>query len=257
MTRQGGPAPADTAAPAAGLAARQLRKAYQGRTVVADVSLDAGPGEVVGLLGPNGAGKSTCFHILAGLVPADGGTITLGEEDITHADMHRRAELGLGYLPQETSVFRRMTVRDNLLSALELRPGLDDGARETLLEELLAEFRLGHLAGEYGLSLSGGERRRLEIARARATAPRFMLLDEPFAGIDPVSIAELQAMVRLLSGQHIGVLITDHNVRETLGICQRAFIIDGGRVLAAGTPEEVQANPRVRETYLGRDFRLG
>ncbi|MDZ7751277.1 MAG: LPS export ABC transporter ATP-binding protein [Gammaproteobacteria bacterium] len=255
MTRQSSAAPAGTTTPVT-LTAHSLRKAYHGRTVVTDVSLDVRQGEVVGLLGPNGAGKSTCFHMLAGLVPADGGGITLGDDDITGADMHRRARLGLGYLPQETSVFRRMTVRDNLLCVLELRRELDDEARRTLLEELLAEFRLGHLADRYGLSLSGGERRRVEIARARATVPRFMLLDEPFAGIDPVSISELQAMVRRLSAHRIGVLITDHNVRETLGICHRAYIIGDGRVLCAGTPDEVQADPRVRDAYLGRDFRL-
>jgi lipopolysaccharide export system ATP-binding protein len=238
------------------LEARQLSKRYRGRTVVHDVSLELMQGEVVGLLGPNGAGKTTCFYMLAGLVPADSGRILLDGRDITADNMHQRARLGLGYLPQEPSVFRRMTVRDNLWSVLELRADLDDAGRRGALEQLMESFRVGHVAEQLGQSLSGGERRRVEIARALAARPRIILLDEPFAGVDPISIGELQALVGQLRDQGLGVLITDHNVRETLGICDRAYVVGHGRVLAAGTPAAVLADPQVREHYLGRDFRL-
>jgi lipopolysaccharide export system ATP-binding protein len=241
---------------AAKLEASQLSKRYRGRTVVHDVSLELSQGEVVGLLGPNGAGKTTCFYMLVGLVRADGGQILFDGRDITRDDMHRRARRGLGYLPQEPSVFRRMTVRDNLWSVLELRPELDDAGRREALAGLLEEFRAAHIADQLGQSLSGGERRRVEIARALAAAPRIILLDEPFAGVDPISIGELQAMVGQLRERGIGVLITDHNVRETLGICDRAYVIGEGRVLAAGPPDAVLADEGVRESYLGRDFRL-
>ncbi len=238
------------------LAARQLCKRYRGRVVVRDVSLELRSGEVVGLLGPNGAGKTTCFYMLVGLVATDGGSITLDGRDITRDDMHRRARQGLGYLPQEPSVFRRMSVRDNLWSVLELRRDLDDAGRRQALARLLEDFGVEHVAGQLGQSLSGGERRRVEIARALAAAPRIILLDEPFAGVDPISIGELQSLVSRLRAQQIGVLITDHNVRETLGICDRAYVIGQGRVLAEGTPAAVLADEHVRATYLGHEFRL-
>lgn len=238
------------------LAARQLCKRYRGRVVVRDVSLELRSGEVVGLLGPNGAGKTTCFYMLMGLVATDGGSITLDGRDITRDDMHRRARQGLGYLPQEPSVFRRMSVRDNLGSVLALRRDLDDAGRRQALAQLLEDFGVEHVAGQLGQSLSGGERRRVEIARALAAAPRIILLDEPFAGVDPISIGELQGLVSRLRARQIGVLITDHNVRETLGICDRAYVIGQGRVLAEGTPAAVLADEHVRATYLGHEFRL-
>lgn len=238
------------------LAARQLCKRYRGRVVVRDVSLELRSGEVVGLLGPNGAGKTTCFYMLVGLVATDGGSIMLDGRDITRDDMHRRARQGLGYLPQEPSVFRRMSVRDNLWSVLELRRDLDDAGRRQALARLLEDFGVEQVAGQLGQSLSGGERRRVEIARALAAAPRIILLDEPFAGVDPISIGELQSLVSRLRAQQIGVLITDHNVRETLGICDRAYVIGQGRVLAEGTPAAVLADEHVRATYLGHEFRL-
>ncbi len=238
------------------LRAAGLEKSYKSRTVVRHLSLEVGSGEVVGLLGPNGAGKTTAFYMIVGLVPCDAGSIFLGEEDITLLPVHRRAQLGLGYLPQEASVFRKLSVEDNVRSILETRRDLDRGAREQRLEELLEELRIGHVRRSLGLSLSGGERRRVEIARALAAEPRFMLLDEPFAGVDPLSVLDIQRIIRELTSRGIGVLITDHNVRETLGVCGHAYIVNQGTVIASGTAEEILANPQVREVYLGESFRL-
>jgi lipopolysaccharide export system ATP-binding protein len=237
------------------LKASGLAKSYKGRQVVRDLSLELSSGEVVGLLGPNGAGKTTAFYMIVGLVPCDAGRIRLGDEDVTLLPMHRRAQLGLGYLPQEASVFRRLSVEDNVLAILETRD-MDRGAREHRLEQLLEELRIGHVRRTLGQSLSGGERRRVEIARALAAEPRVMLLDEPFAGVDPLSVLDIQRIIRELTQRGIGVLITDHNVRETLGVCARAYIVNQGTVIAAGTAEEVLANPQVREVYLGESFRL-
>jgi lipopolysaccharide export system ATP-binding protein len=238
------------------LAATDLAKSYRARHVLSGISLSVASGEVVGLLGPNGAGKTTAFYMIVGLVPCDAGRITLGETDLTHLPMHRRAQLGVGYLPQEASVFRRLSVEDNVMAILETRPELERAAREQRLEELLEELRIGHVRKSLGMSLSGGERRRVEIARALAASPRFMLLDEPFAGVDPLSVLDIQRIIRELTHRGIGVLITDHNVRETLGVCQRAYIVNQGAVIAEGTAEEVLANPQVREVYLGDSFRL-
>lgn len=238
------------------LQATNLVKRYQTRAVVNDVSVQVDSGEVVGLLGPNGAGKTTCFYMIVGLVGCDGGRIRLDDRDLTRLPMHARARAGLGYLPQEASVFRKLSVRENILAILETRAGLGRRDRERMLEELLHELHIGHLAEQPGISLSGGERRRVEIARALATEPRFMLLDEPFAGVDPISVIDIQRIVRHLTDRGIGVLITDHNVRETLGICGRAYILSDGRVIAAGAPAELLANQQVREVYLGQDFRL-
>ncbi len=240
----------------AGLVAESLVKQYRGRRVVDGVSLHVAPGEVVGLLGPNGAGKTTCFYMIVGLTGCDGGRVLLDDRDLTSAPMHKRAREGLGYLPQEASVFRRLTVRENILAILETRPGLDPAARRRRLEELLAELHIGHLADQAGISLSGGERRRVEIARALASEPRFMLLDEPFAGVDPISVGDIRAIVAHLCERGIGVLITDHNVRETLGLCGRAYILGEGRLVKAGSAEEILADQRVREIYLGQDFRM-
>ncbi len=239
------------------LAAAHLTKRYRGRTVVDDVSVALGSGEIVGLLGPNGAGKTTCFYMILGLVRADGGSIRLGERDLTPAPMHVRARAGLGYLPQEASVFRRLSVADNLRAVAELRPDLRSAAkRDVLVAELLSEFRLTDIADALGERLSGGERRRLEIARALASAPRFILLDEPFAGVDPISVGELKAEIRRLAERGLGVLITDHNVRETLDICDRAYIVSAGRLIAEGTAAAVLSNETVRRVYLGEGFRL-
>jgi lipopolysaccharide export system ATP-binding protein len=238
------------------LKATGLQKSYKSRTVVRDLSLELANGEVVGLLGPNGAGKTTAFYMIVGLVPCDAGRIYLGEQDLTLLAMHRRAQLGLGYLPQEASVFRKLSVEANVMAILETRPQLDRAAREHRLEQLLEELRIGHVRKSLGLALSGGERRRVEIARALAAEPRFMLLDEPFAGVDPLSVLDIQRIIRELTQRGIGVLITDHNVRETLGVCGRAYIVNQGTVIAAGTAEEVLANPQVREVYLGESFRL-
>jgi lipopolysaccharide export system ATP-binding protein len=233
-----------------------LAKSYKSRQVVRDLSIEVANGEVVGLLGPNGAGKTTAFYMIVGLVPCDAGRIHLGETDLTTLPMHKRARLGLGYLPQEASVFRKLSVEDNVMAILETRDDLDRGAREQRLEELLEELRIGHVRKSLGLSLSGGERRRVEIARALAAEPQFMLLDEPFAGVDPLSVLDIQRIIRELTSRNIGVLITDHNVRETLGVCGRAYIVNQGTVIAAGTAEEILANPQVREVYLGQSFRL-
>jgi lipopolysaccharide export system ATP-binding protein len=238
------------------LKATGLKKSYKSRTVVRDLSLELANGEVVGLLGPNGAGKTTAFYMIVGLVPCDAGSIHLGEQDLTLLAMHRRAQLGLGYLPQEASVFRKLSVEANVMAILETRSQLDRAAREERLEQLLEELRIGHVRKSLGLALSGGERRRVEIARALAAEPRFMLLDEPFAGVDPLSVLDIQRIIRELTQRGIGVLITDHNVRETLGVCGRAYIVNQGTVIAAGTAEEVLANPQVREVYLGESFRL-
>jgi len=239
------------------LRAEALGKRYRARRVVVDLSLEVSSGEVVGLLGPNGAGKTTAFYMIVGLVPCDSGRIWLDERELTNLPMHRRARLGVGYLPQEASVFRKLTVEDNIRAILETREDLDDeSAQEAALESLLEELHIAHIRGSVGMSLSGGERRRVEIARALAAEPRFMLLDEPFAGVDPISVYDIQRIIRHLTTRNIGVLITDHNVRETLGICGRAYIVSAGSVIASGSAEEILANPQVREVYLGQDFRL-
>jgi lipopolysaccharide export system ATP-binding protein len=238
------------------LIAQHLAKAYGGRPVVKDVSLEVSEGEIVGLLGPNGAGKTTCFYMIVGLVDADAGDIQLDNQSLMRLPMHRRARAGIGYLPQEASVFRQLTVKDNLLAILETRRELTREARENLAEALLEEFSISHLADSLGQALSGGERRRVEIARALATEPRVILLDEPFAGVDPISISDIKSIITHLKELNIGVLITDHNVRETLDICERAYIVGEGHVIASGTPTEVLANDRVRNTYLGEHFSL-
>src|SRR5271156_3930718 len=232
-----------------------LAKSYKSRQVVRDLSVEVANGEVVGLLGPNGAGKTTAFYMIVGLVPCDAGRIHLGDTDLTSLPMHRRAQLGLGYLPQEASVFRKLSVEDNVMAILETRD-MERAAREQRLEQLLEELRIGHVRKSMGMALSGGERRRVEIARALAAEPRFMLLDEPFAGVDPLSVLDIQRIIRELTCRDIGVLITDHNVRETLGVCSRAYIVNQGTVVAAGSAEEILANPQVREVYLGESFRL-
>lgn len=238
------------------LVAEGLRKRYRHREVVHDFGLSLDAGEVVGLLGSNGAGKTTCFYMIVGLVEADAGRIVLDGRDITGEPMYKRARLGVGYLPQEPSVFRKLTVADNLRLVLELREDLDEAGRERELNALLDELQIGHVAEQAGASLSGGERRRCEIARALAARPRLMLLDEPFAGVDPISVGEIQRIVTHLKQRGIGVLITDHNVRETLGICDRAYILAEGGVLAQGAPEALLANPDVRRVYLGESFQL-
>ncbi|MFT4198210.1 MAG: LPS export ABC transporter ATP-binding protein [Pseudoxanthomonas sp.] len=238
------------------LIAQGLRKRYRQREVVQDFGLSLELGEVVGLLGPNGAGKTTCFYMIVGLVASDAGSIELDGRDITSEPMYRRAKLGVGYLPQEPSVFRKLTVADNIRLVLELREDLDHAAAEKELESLLDELQVAHVAEQLGASLSGGERRRVEIARALAARPRLMLLDEPFAGVDPISVGEIQRIITHLKDRGIGVLITDHNVRETLGICDRAYILAEGSVLAQGTPDALLSNPDVRRVYLGETFRL-
>ncbi len=238
------------------LTASGLSKAYRKRPVVRDFSFQLDQGEVVGLLGPNGAGKTTCFYMVVGLVAADAGRIMLDDEDITVQPMHLRAQHGIGYLPQEASVFRRLSVADNILAVLELRDDLDASGRSAELGSLLDELQINHIADQKGQSLSGGERRRVEIARALAARPRFILLDEPFAGVDPISVGDIQRIVRHLKNRGIGILITDHNVRETLGICDRAYIMNDGSVLAQGAPVDLLANEQVRDVYLGREFRM-
>jgi lipopolysaccharide export system ATP-binding protein len=237
------------------LRAEALMKRYRKRTVVSDVSLTVESGEVVGLLGPNGAGKTTCFYMILGLVPIDQGSVTLDGQDVTHLPIYRRSRLGLSYLPQEASIFRRLNVAQNIQAVLELQ-GLGEDEAETRLENLLDDLHIGHLRASPALSLSGGERRRVEIARALATNPRFILLDEPFAGVDPIAVIDIQQIIRFLKDRGIGVLITDHNVRETLGICDHAYIINQGSVLAFGKPEEIIYNEDVRKVYLGENFRL-
>jgi lipopolysaccharide export system ATP-binding protein len=237
------------------LIAEHLQKNYKKRTVVHDVSLTVGSGEIVGLLGPNGAGKTTCFYMIVGLVIADGGSIHLDGHDVTHMPIHQRARLGLSYLPQEPSIFRKMSVADNVRAVLQLK-GYEDTELERHLNNLLEDLHVGHLRDASAMSLSGGERRRVEIARALAMNPRFILLDEPFAGIDPIAVLDIQKLIRFLTGRGIGVLITDHNVRETLGICDRAYIINDGSVLASGQPDEIIRDETVRKVYLGEHFRL-
>ena len=238
------------------LAARNLAKRYRSRRVVDDVSITVQSGQVVGLLGPNGAGKTTSFYMIIGLVATDEGSVHLNRDDLTRLPMHTRAQMGLGYLPQEPSVFRKLTVAENILAILETRAGMTLRQRQKRLENLANELHISHLFKSRGDSLSGGERRRVEIARALAAEPRFMLLDEPFAGVDPLSIMDIQRIIKHLSDRGIGVLITDHNVRETLGICDRAYIVNEGAIIAEGNPEEILANSRVREVYLGHEFKL-
>ena len=237
------------------LRATHLAKAYKKRQVISDLSIEVESGQIVGLLGPNGAGKTTAFYMIVGLVPPDRGTVTLDDRDITHLAMHQRARAGIGYLPQEASVFRKLTVEDNVMAILETRD-LDDTARQERLEQILGELRIAHVRKSLGMALSGGERRRVEIARALAAEPRFVLLDEPFAGVDPLSVIDIQRIMTELTAKGIGVLITDHNVRETLGVCGRAYIVSGGTVIASGSSEEILANPQVREVYLGQSFRM-
>ncbi len=238
------------------LSVHDVHKSYKFREVVKGISLEISSGEVVGLLGPNGAGKTTAFYMIVGLIPCDKGRILLDGQDLTHLPMHRRARLGLGYLPQEASIFRKLTVEQNVLGILETRNELERSDRERILDELLDELHVGHVRTSLGMSLSGGERRRVEIARALAADPRFVLLDEPFAGVDPISVIDIQRIIRHLSDRGIGVLITDHNVRETLGICSRAYILNEGSLIAEGTPEEILADRHVRQVYLGEGFRL-
>lgn len=238
------------------LFAKNLVKHYKTRTVVDDVSFDVNSGEVVGLLGPNGAGKTTSFYMVVGLVKTDSGSIFLDDRDITQLPMHARARQGIGYLPQEASVFRRLNVEDNIMAVLETREDLDKQQRRDKLESLIDDLQIDHIRQNIGMSLSGGERRRVEIARALASEPVFILLDEPFAGVDPISVIEIQKIVKHLIERNIGVLITDHNVRETLGICHRAYILNNGKIIAQGEPEDILSNEEVREVYLGRDFRL-
>lgn len=238
------------------LKADNLCKSYKGKQVVRGVSMDIHAGEVVGLLGPNGAGKTTSFYMVAGLVGADEGSITLAENDITHFPMHERARLGIGYLPQEASIFRKLSVTDNIMAILQTRKELSNSQQLEKLEDLLEELHIGHIRNGIGMSLSGGERRRVEIARALATDPRFILLDEPFAGVDPISVRDIQSIIQHLKERGIGVLITDHNVRETLGICERGYIMNAGEVIASGNPDDLLKNKKVREVYLGENFKL-
>ena len=238
------------------LKATNLHKTYKKKEVVRGVTIEVEPGQVVGLLGPNGAGKTTCFYMIVGLIPTDQGNITVDDMDITHKPVNVRSSLGVGYLPQEASVFRKLSVRDNIMAILELRRDLNLSQRNEILQTLMEELGVSHLASQMGQVLSGGERRRVEIARALAARPRFILLDEPFAGIDPISVREIQEIIKQLTDQNIGVLITDHNVREMLGICHHAYIMNDGQVLAQGDAETIMANEEVREVYLGNEFRL-
>ena len=238
------------------LSVKELAKRYRSREVVKNVSLEVSSGEVVGLLGPNGAGKTTCFYMIVGLVPSDKGNICLNGHDITKYPLHARAQMGIGYLPQEASVFRKLNVEDNIFAILETRKDLNSKQRQEKLENLLEELHIGHVRKTMGMSLSGGERRRVEIARALATEPYFILLDEPFAGVDPISVIDIQRIINQLTKKGIGILITDHNVRETLGVCQHAYIMNSGELLAKGTPQEILENQDVKKVYLGEDFRL-
>lgn len=238
------------------LHALNLAKSYKSRQVVIDVSLSVSAGQIVGLLGPNGAGKTTCFYMIAGLVGADNGRVLIDEQELSHLPIHGRARAGIGYLPQEASVFRKLSVSDNILAILETRKELNREQRLSKLDSLLREFHITHIKDSLGMSLSGGERRRVEIARALATEPQFILLDEPFAGVDPISVSDIKQIVRHLKERGIGVLITDHNVRETLDICEKAYIVSEGHIIAAGDAETVLSNERVREVYLGEHFRL-
>ncbi|HHX33690.1 MAG TPA: LPS export ABC transporter ATP-binding protein [Gammaproteobacteria bacterium] len=238
------------------LTAKNLAKSYKGRSVVHDVSLSIASGQVVGLLGPNGAGKTTCFYMIVGLVKADKGSVLIDKIDVSFQPMHGRARAGIGYLPQEASIFRKLSVADNILAILELRKDLDRAGRLQALDELLQEFSITHLRNNLGMSLSGGERRRVEIARALATNPKFILLDEPFAGVDPISVGDIKQIIHHLKDKGIGVLITDHNVRETLDICETAYIVNDGKIIATGTPSSILANQLVKDVYLGEQFRL-
>ena len=238
------------------LSAQQLSKNFDGRQVVNNVSLDVKSGEIVGLLGPNGAGKTTCFYMIVGLIPVDNGTIHLNRQELSQERIHDRAQLGIGYLPQEASIFRKLSVEDNIFAIVETRDDLDNMAKSGLLEKLLNDFNISHIRKSLGLSLSGGERRRVEIARALAMEPKFILLDEPFAGVDPISVLDIQIIIKSLAERGIGILITDHNVRETLKVCERAYIFNEGEVIAKGTPEEILANKNVLNVYLGNDFKL-
>ena len=238
------------------LSAKHLAKAYRGRPVVTDVSIEVNTSQVVGLLGPNGAGKTTCFYMIAGLVPADNGQVFIDDEEVSGLPMHGRARKGLGYLPQEASIFRKLSVRDNLLAILETRRDLNQAQRKDKCQQLLEEFHVTHVQDSPGMALSGGERRRVEIARALAAEPRFILLDEPFAGVDPISVSDIKHIIEHLRNRGIGVLITDHNVRETLDICEKAYIVGGGQIIAEGDPRAVMDNKLVRDTYLGDTFRL-
>lgn len=238
------------------LAVEKIKKSFKSRDVVNDLSLHINRGECVGLLGPNGAGKTTCFYMIVGLQSCDSGKILLNDKNVTKLAMHKRARLGIGYLPQEASVFRKMSVANNILSVLQLRSDITNQKRQEILENLLSEFNLGHLRKNLGMSLSGGERRRVEIARALAIEPNFILLDEPFAGVDPISVIDIKKIILHLCDKQIGVLITDHNVRETLDICQRAYIVNQGKILCEGSPDDILANQEVRKIYLGEEFSL-
>ncbi|RYZ80874.1 MAG: LPS export ABC transporter ATP-binding protein [Proteobacteria bacterium] len=240
----------------ASLHAQHLAKSYKKRKVVIDVSVSVSSGQIVGLLGPNGAGKTTCFYMIAGLVDADNGRVLIDDLDITNLPIHGRARAGIGYLPQEASIFRKLSVADNIMAILETRKDLDRKQRLAKMESLLQEFHITHIRDSLGMALSGGERRRVEIARALATDPKFILLDEPFAGVDPISVADIKEIVRHLKDRGIGVLITDHNVRETLDICETAFIVSEGHIIASGSSTSILANDRVRQVYLGEDFKL-
>jgi lipopolysaccharide export system ATP-binding protein len=238
------------------LRVNQISKQYKSRDVVKNISLEVNPGEIVGLLGPNGAGKTTSFYMIVGLIRCTQGTIILNDQDITHLPVHVRAKLGMGYLPQEASIFRKLSVADNIMAILELRDGLTQVQRNVILDRLLQEFNIEYIRDTLGISLSGGERRRVEIARALATEPKFILLDEPFAGIDPISVIDVKQIITHLRNRNIGVLITDHNVRETLDICERAYIVNQGEIICEGTPQTILTNKKVREVYLGEDFNL-
>lgn len=238
------------------LYAQNLAKSYKKRNVVVDVSMTVESGTIVGLLGPNGAGKTTCFYMIAGLVAADNGRVLIDEQDITPLPIHGRARAGIGYLPQEASIFRKLSVADNIMAILETRADFNREQRQEKLESLLGEFHINHIRDSLGMSLSGGERRRVEIARALATDPKFILLDEPFAGVDPISVSDIKEIVRHLKDRGIGVLITDHNVRETLDICETAYIVSEGQIIAQGEPETILSHPKVREVYLGEHFRI-
>ena len=238
------------------LKAQHLAKSYKGRQVVRDVSLSIDSGQIVGLLGPNGAGKTTCFYMIVGLVQAEQGRVLIDNLDVSHQPMHGRARSGIGYLPQEASIFRKLSVADNIMAILETRKDLDRAGREKALEALLQEFHISHIRDSLGMSLSGGERRRVEIARALASNPKFILLDEPFAGVDPISVGDIKQIIHHLKAKGIGVLITDHNVRETLDICETAYIVNDGRLIAEGDADTILANQLVKEVYLGHEFRL-
>ncbi|MBL1320025.1 MAG: LPS export ABC transporter ATP-binding protein [Methylophaga sp.] len=238
------------------LSAQELSKRFGDRHAVKSISLEVNSGEIVGLLGPNGAGKTTSFYMIVGLIPVDHGTIYLDQLELTHEPIHKRAQLGIGYLPQEASIFRKLSVADNIFAIIETREDLDLEAKHLLLEQLLADFHIEHIRDSLGMALSGGERRRVEIARALAMEPKFLLLDEPFAGVDPLSVIDIQGVIKDLAARGIGILITDHNVRETLRVCERAYIFNEGEVIAKGTPESILEDKQVLSVYLGRDFKL-